>query len=75
MELVSQVTDAVGRGDSRDVFEGHAEYGGDVLVCLGWLWEAQLREELELLLSVHCRGWGVERIVAPSAHSVMEFVV
>ena len=75
MVLVSSVTDPGGCGDSRDIFEGHAEYGGDLLGCLSWLGEAQLREELLLLLSVHCRGWGVERIVTPSAHSVVELIV
>ena len=75
MELVSAVTDPEGCGDSRDVFEGHAEYRGDVLVNLGWLGEAQLWEELLLLLSEYCRGRDVVRIVAPSAHSVVEFAV
>jgi hypothetical protein len=42
-------------GDSRDVFEGHTAYGGGFVVCLSWLRKAEQREELFLLLGIHCR--------------------
>ena len=45
------------------------------MVCLSWLRKAELWEKWLLLLSVHCRGRGVVWIVAPSAHSVIEFAI
>ena len=45
------------------------------MVCLGQLRKAEQRQELLLLLRIHCRGRGVVRIVAPSAHSVIEFAI
>ena len=57
-------------GDSRDVLEGHAEYRGDILMCLG-----ELREELQLLLGVDCEERRAVRIMAARANSVEELSV